>query len=242
MIVPVDHPSKNVLEGTHCKLEKLSRDLHYEILYDVVMMEPERFLYLPRYPHPNKEDYHAWFGNILNGSHVYYVVWSKPLQQYTGILSFMRIERTHGVIEIGDILWSSLMSRTTVATETIYLLLSYAIDGLGYRRVEWKCDSRNLPSSRAAVRFGFSFEGIFRQHMIVKGRNRDTAWYSLLDHEWRGDSTSSVSLRSGYEAWLASSNFDETGKQIFPLSHFLRPLSSSEDGRESGREGEEQDV
>jgi RimJ/RimL family protein N-acetyltransferase len=222
---PPDHPSQNVLEGNYCNLERLSRDQHYEILYDLVMMDPDRFLYLSRYPHPNKEDYQTWFGNILNGSNVYYVVWHKSLQRYTGIQSFMRIDRTHGVIEIGDILWSSLMSRTTVATETIYILLSYAIDRLGYRRVEWKCDSLNLPSRRAAARFGFSFEGIFRQHSIIKGKNRDTAWYSLLDGEWKGDSEE-VSLRRGYESWLAPTNFDETGKQIASLS-FFNPSSSA---------------
>jgi RimJ/RimL family protein N-acetyltransferase len=209
-------PSAEILEGKYCQLELLAYR-HHDALYDCVMMDPEKFKYLTRFPHPNQENYSAWFDGILTGPNVYYIVWSKSLARYTGIQCYMRIEQTHGVIEIGDILWSSFMTRSTLATETIYLLLKYAFN-LGYRRVEWKCDSLNLPSRNAALRFGFQFEGIFRQHLIIKGKNRDTAWYALLDEDWR------VKEKRVYQLWLAQTNFDESGKQIQSLGTIREQL------------------
>jgi RimJ/RimL family protein N-acetyltransferase len=123
-----------------------------------------------------------------------------------GYASFMRIEPAHRCIEVGSILYTPLLQRTAGATEAMYLMARYVFEDLGYRRYEWKCDSRNEPSRRAALRFGFTFEGIFRQHMIVKGQNRDTAWYSMLDTEW-------PERKARFERWLAPGNFDENGKQ-----------------------------
>ncbi|KAJ9620646.1 hypothetical protein H2203_007855 [Taxawa tesnikishii (nom. ined.)] len=123
-----------------------------------------------------------------------------------GICSLMRIDIRNRVIEIGNLLFSKSLQRTPAATETIFLLLRYAFEDLGYRRVEWKCDSLNAPSRRAAQRFGFQFEGVFRQHMIYKGRNRDTAWFSILDREWEA-------RKKVFEEWLGESNFDEDGRQ-----------------------------
>jgi RimJ/RimL family protein N-acetyltransferase len=131
-----------------------------------------------------------------------------------GRASYMRITPEFGVIEIGNIVLSPELQRTTAATEAIYLLARHAFDDLGYRRLEWKCNALNAPSRRAADRFGFTFEGIFREHMIVKGRNRDTAWYAIVDADW-------PSIREGFEAWLEPANFDDGGIQRAGLTELI---------------------
>ena len=123
----------------------------------------------------------------------------------------MRIDPDHGVIEIGHILWGPAIARTRVVTEALFLSASYVFDTLGYRRFEWKCNDRNAPSKRAAARFGFRYEGLFRQHMVQKGRNRDTAWFAMTDGDW-------PALRVGYEAWLLPENFDANGQQMVSLN------------------------
>ncbi len=128
-----------------------------------------------------------------------------------GYASFMRMEPAHGVIEVGNILLTPALQRTTAATEAMYLMADHVFEHLGYRRYEWKCNAENVPSRRAALRLGFSFEGIFRQHMVVKGRNRDTAWFSMLDHEW-------PARKRAFEAWLAPANFDAEGRQLRSLA------------------------
>ena len=129
-----------------------------------------------------------------------------PTAEPRGVASYLRIAPEHGVIEIGHIWFGAALQRTPAATEAIYLLARHAFDELGYRRLEWKTDARNERSRRAADRFGFQFEGIFRQHMVVKDQNRDTAWYALLDHEW-------PKARRAFEAWLDPANFDSAGRQ-----------------------------
>jgi RimJ/RimL family protein N-acetyltransferase len=126
----------------------------------------------------------------------------------------MRITPEHGVIEVGGILWGPAIARTRVATEALLLHARYAFDTLGYRRFEWKCNVRNEPSMRAARRFGFAFEGIFRQHMVIKGENRDTAWFAMVDADW-------PRIRSGFERWLAPENFDREGRQKARLADAL---------------------
>lgn len=128
-----------------------------------------------------------------------------------GFASLMRADLAHRVVEIGNVLFTRPLRRSRAGTEAIYLLIRHAIEDLGFRRVEWKCNDRNAPSRHAALRYGFTFEGVFRQHMIVKGRNRDTAWYSLLDVEW-------PKRRETIEAWLAPNNFDADGRQILSLA------------------------
>jgi RimJ/RimL family protein N-acetyltransferase len=123
----------------------------------------------------------------------------------------MRIEPTHKVIEVGSILYTPALQRTAGATEAMYLMAKHVFEDLGYRRYEWKCNALNAPSRSAALRLGFSFEGIFRQHMIVKGENRDTAWFSMLDSEW-------PARREAFETWLDPSNFDAQGRQKMPLA------------------------
>ena len=128
-----------------------------------------------------------------------------------GYASYMRIEPVHRVIEVGSILYTPRLQQTTLATEAMYLMARHVFEDLGYRRYEWKCNALNAPSRRAALRFGFTFEGIFRQHMIVKGRNRDTAWFSMLDSEW-------PARKANFERWLDPSNFGVDGRQKVALS------------------------
>lgn len=130
-----------------------------------------------------------------------------------GFLAFMRDDAAHRSVEIGDVLFGNGLQRTPAATEAVYLLLRHAFEGMNYRRVEWKCDTRNAASYRAAQRFGFTFEGVFRQHMIIRGQSRDSAWFSMLDHEWSA-------RKAAFERWLSSDNFDDAGVQKAPLSAF----------------------
>jgi RimJ/RimL family protein N-acetyltransferase len=127
-----------------------------------------------------------------------------------GYASYMRMDPANGVIEVGNVMFSPSLQRTPAATEAMYRMARHIFDDLGYRRYEWKCNALNLPSQRAAKRLGFTYEGTFRQHMIVKGRNRDTAWYAMLDGEW-------PARKAAFEAWLAEKNFDADGRQILAL-------------------------
>lgn len=135
-----------------------------------------------------------------------FAVIDRATRRAEGRQCLMRIDTLHGVIEIGSILWGSAIARSRVATEALYLLARHVFEDLRYRRFEWKCDARNEPSTRAAARFGFSFEGIFRNHMVVKGHSRNTAWFAMIDSEW-------PAIRSRYERWLDPENFDENGRQ-----------------------------
>jgi len=133
-----------------------------------------------------------------------------------GRQALMRITPDHGVIEIGSILWGPDIARTRVATEALFLHAQYVFDRLGYRRFEWKCNERNAPSKRAARRFGFEYEGVFRQHMVAKGQNRDTAWYAMIDCDW-------PAIRASFERWLEPRNFDQRGRQKARLEDLRNP-------------------
>jgi RimJ/RimL family protein N-acetyltransferase len=136
----------------------------------------------------------------------FYTIVDKASGQPLGMCSFMRADPVNGAIEIGNIWFSPMLQKSRMATEAIFLMMQYCFDELKVRRLEWKCDALNAPSRKAAARFGFTFEGIFRQHYIIKGRNRDTAWFSIIDQEW-------LPTRAGFELWLAPSNFDGQGYQ-----------------------------
>lgn len=140
---------------------------------------------------------------------VYYAITPAATGRAAGFASYLRMEPAHGVIEVGNILMAPALQRTTAATEAMFLMARHIFE-LGYRRYEWKCNALNEPSRRAALRYGFTFEGIFRQHMVVKDRNRDTAWFALLDHEW-------PARKAAFEAWLDPANFDAKGHQLQPL-------------------------
>ena len=171
--------------------------------------------YLPDGPYESPEHLRrmlSWAENAVDA--VYFTLVKLPDELPAGVASYQRITADHGVIEIGHIWFGLPLRHTTAATEAIYLLARHAFDDLGYRRLEWKCNALNAASRRAAERFGFRFEGIFRNHMVVKGRNRDTAWYAITDAEW-------PAIRAGFEAWLAPENFDDEGQQKRPLGELI---------------------
>ncbi len=144
---------------------------------------------------------------------LFYAVIDKASGKVAGRQTLMRIDAANGVIEIGNIYWGPRMAQRPAATEALYLFARHVFDDLGYRRFEWKCNDDNLPSKKAAARFGFTAEGVFRQHLVVKGLNRDTAWFSIIDKEW-------PALRRAYEGWLSPGNFDAEGRQKRRLEEF----------------------
>ena len=213
---PRPRPERRVLEGRFVRLEPLDIARHGDGLFSASTMEDAdaRFRYLPDVPPASREAFRPWLEKAAASEDpLFFAVIDKVSGKVVGRQTLMRIDAANGVVEIGNILWSSLLSRTPGATEALYLFAAYAFDELGYRRFEWKCDNANEPSRRAALRFGFVFEGIFRQHLVIKGRNRDTAWFSMLDLEWPDN-------RAALEAWLDPANFDGNGKQRRRLEEF----------------------
>lgn len=210
-------PSAPVLEGRWCRLERFDPARHGESLYAASMARGSdaRFRYLFEPPPANRGEFDAWAERAAaTEDPCFYAVVEAATGQAEGRQALMRITPEHGVIEIGSILWGQTVARTRMATEALYLAARYVFDALGYRRFEWKCDALNEPSRRAALRFGFQFEGVFRQHMVVKGRNRDTAWFAIVDAEW-------PAIRAGMQRWLDSGNFDTEGAQKKPLREMI---------------------
>ena len=206
-------PSRVVLEGRYARLEPLDAQRHGVQLLAVSQASgaEDRFRYLFETPPRDAADLEAWLAKAQAGTDpLFFAVVDRATGRAEGRQALMRIDPVHGVIEIGSILWGPAIARTRVATEALFLCASHVFDTLGYRRFEWKCNDRNEPSKRAAVRFGFSHEGLFRQHMVVKGENRDTAWFAMTDRDW-------PRLKAGYEAWLTPDNFDAAGGQHRPL-------------------------
>jgi RimJ/RimL family protein N-acetyltransferase len=157
-------------------------------------------------PFVGRADFASWLAACADSEDPLFFAIVDRQRRALGIASFTRINPGHGVIELGNIFFAAPLQRSRGATEAIYLMLRQAFDRLGYRRVEWKCDSRNRRSQRAAVRFGFQREGFFRQHMVVKGESRDTVWFAIIDRDW-------PRLREAYRRWLAPANFDRDGRQ-----------------------------
>jgi RimJ/RimL family protein N-acetyltransferase len=206
--LPRPRPAGTVLDGRYARIEPLAA-AHAGALYEASSGPgaDARFAYLFDEPPAGLEAMRAWIARAAaTGDQVFSAVIDKASERVAGRQALMRIVPEHGVIEIGNILWGPAISRTRVATEALYLAARHVFEDLGYRRFEWKCNDRNEPSKAAARRFGFSFEGLFRQHMWVKGANRDTAWFSMLDLEWPG-------FRREYDRWLDPSNFDAAGRQ-----------------------------
>ena len=207
-------PTHRPLQGTRVRLEPLDPERHAEDLLAASQGDPELWRYLPYGPFADAGELRAWLAeHAPSADPLFLAVVDTATERASGVVSYLRIEPEHGCIEIGHIWFGAPLQRTPAATETIYLLARHAFDDLGHRRLEWKCDAANARSRRAAERFGFTFEGVLRQHMIVKGRNRDTAWFSLLDGEW-------PAARAAFEAWLAPANFDADGRQRQSLAHY----------------------
>lgn len=221
-ISPAKRPQRTTLPGRLVTVTPLDAALHGDALYagsggeahdrlwDYLFEGPfrERAAFDSHLKAKSKSDDPLFFTIVENGS-----------GSAIGYASYMRIEPVHQVIEVGSILYTPRLQRTAGATEAMYLMARHVFEDLGYRRYEWKCNALNAPSRSAAVRLGFSFEGIFRQHMIVKGRNRDTAWYSMLDSEW-------PARKQAFENWLDPANFDSEGRQKTPLARYLTINSS----------------
>jgi RimJ/RimL family protein N-acetyltransferase len=206
---PARRPERIVLEGRFCRLEPLDAGRHGDELYRASTPSDAaaRFLYLPVAAHSTRAYFDAWItSRAVSPDPLYFAVIDKRSGRSEGRQSLMRIDPASQCIEIGDIYWGPAISQSQVTTEANYLFAKYAFETLGYRRYEWKCNALNMPSRRAAERFGFTYEGLFRRATIVRGRSRDTTWYSMIGDEWPG-------LKSAYERWLDPSNFDSAGKQ-----------------------------
>ena len=214
---PADKPARHALEGRYVRLEPIAA-LHAEALYAASTEGAgERFRYLAESPPADVAAMCRWIETAAAASdRIYFACVDRGSGRALGRQALMSIVPEHGVIEIGSILWGPKMSRTRLATEAVFLTASYVFDVLGYRRFEWKCNNLNEASKRAALRFGFQPEGVFRQHLWVKGQNRDTAWFSMLDGEW-------PLLRSEYDRWLSPDNFTAaTGIQRSPVLAAVR--------------------
>ena len=206
---PRDAPPHTAIEGRYCRVAPLDADRDARELYEAVMTDANgaNWTYLPYGPFATFEDYDTWLRETCLGNDpMFHTVRQNDTGKAVGIASLMRIDRNMGVIETGHIHYSPLLQRTPASTEAMYLLMRRVFDELGYRRYEWKCNNLNAASKRAAERLGFTYEGVFRQLGIYKGRNRDTAWFSILDREW-------PPLKAAFEAWLSPDNFDEAGNQ-----------------------------
>ena len=206
---PRPRPGRTAMIGQYCLIEPLRPEVHAEHLYQAFSSEPHEgdWTYLPYGPFGCLADFRSWLVDFCSGDDpLFHVVIDGRSAHAVGLASYLRIEPAVGVIEVGHIHFSPLMQKTPMATEAMYLMMRRVFDELGYRRYEWKCDACNERSKRAALRLGFSFEGTFRQATIYKGRNRDTAWFSLLDSEW-------PAIRAEFESWLETGNFDDQGQQ-----------------------------
>lgn len=210
---PCARPGGKALRGQYCRLEPLVQGTHGDNLFKILNGPGNDDLwdYVPAGPFETAgamnshlataHDHSGWRTMVIIDVRTDSVV---------GMASYMRLRPEHGSAEVGCVVFSKTLQRTRAATEAVYLMAKHLFDDLGYRRFEWKCNAANVASRRAAVRFGFTFEGVFRNDMVVKGRSRDTAWYSMIDSEWSG-------IKAGFDAWLSPSNFDENGMQVSKL-------------------------
>lgn len=205
---PRPFPAPVALEGRYTRLEPLDPLRHADGLFAALMTEQAEqdhlFLFETAMSRPN---FQAWIeAKAARKDILCHVVIDRATGRIGGRQDYMRADLVHGVIEIGSIHWGPSIAKSRVTTEALFLHADHAISTLGYRRYEWKCHNGNEPSKRAARRFGFTYEGLFRQHMVAKGKNRDTAWFSIIDAEW-------PALKMGYETWLSPENFDADGQQ-----------------------------
>ncbi|MEO7134142.1 MAG: GNAT family protein [Vicinamibacterales bacterium] len=210
-------PPRTALIGRYCRLEPVDVDRHAPDLYQAYSeaTDGRDWTYLFVGPFSDFASYRDYLTKASAGSDpLHHAIIDLATGKAVGTAALMRIEPAHGVIEVGHITYSPRLQRTPAATEAMYLLMHRVFDELGYRRYEWKCDDNNLRSRAAAVRYGFTFEGIFRQAIVYKQRSRDTAWFSIIDSEWR-------QIRSGFERWLATENFDAAGRQKQSLSALI---------------------
>jgi RimJ/RimL family protein N-acetyltransferase len=218
---PALRPQPTVLSGRVVTLQPFDRAAHAEALYRAThgQEKEDQWRYLSEGPFAGLADFEIAFDrNAESTDPLFFGIVDNATGVPVGQASYLRIEPRHRVIEVGNIIFTPALQRSIGATEAMYLMARHAFEDLGYRRYEWKCNALNQPSRRAALRLGFVFEGVFRQHMIIKGRNRDTAWFAMLDSEW-------PLRRANFERWLAPSNFDSAGGQILSLSSLNQNVS-----------------
>jgi RimJ/RimL family protein N-acetyltransferase len=210
---PALRPGRQILEGRVVRLEPLDPLVHGDALYEGTHRDDrdELWRYLSEGPFPNRATFDDYLQRqAASEDPLFFAILDRACGVAVGQAAYLRVELAHRVIEVGHILFTPKLQRTVGATEAMFLMAQHVFD-LGYRRYEWKCNALNEPSRRAAQRLGFTFEGIFRQHMIVKGRNRDTAWFSMLDSEW-------PQRKANFERWLEPNNFDQHGHQKVSLT------------------------
>lgn len=217
-------PSEQPMVGRYCRVERLSVEAHGEALWAANSADGEgrMWRYLPYGPFTGAEAYRAWLGSVAGlADPMFFALVPVGLGRAVGLASYLRVDRPNGVIEVGHLAYSPPMQRTPVGTEAMFLMMERAF-AAGYRRYEWKCHALNHPSRKAAQRLGFSYEGTFRQAAVVKGRSRDTAWFSVIDGEW-------PRLRAAFVRWLDPENFDGEGRQRVALGALTRPLLGAVD-------------
>lgn len=207
-------PPKTAMEGNWARVEPLDPDAHGKDLFAAFRADRggRIWTYMPYGPFDEFEAYDAWLRtSCMDDDPFFHAIVDRQTGAALGVASFLRINPKVGVIEVGHICMSPALQRTPIATDALFLMMTRVFDELGYRRYEWKCDALNAGSRSAAARLGFSFEGVFRQATLYKGRNRDTAWFAIVDRQWSA-------LRTAYEQWLDASNFDANGMQKTRLS------------------------
>ncbi|MEY4697843.1 MAG: hypothetical protein RIT14_2271 [Pseudomonadota bacterium] len=219
---PAALPGRAALEGRHVRLERLEAAAHAEGLHRAFAGHDRLWDFMPYGPFATAANYGDWVTKVAAGQDpAFWAIRDLVTAEPAGVASWLRITPDHGTIEVGHICLSPALQKGRAATEAMVLMMGWAFDA-GYRRYEWKCDARNLPSRRAAQRLGFSFEGIFRQHMVIKGRNRDTAWFAITDADW-------PALRAAFAEWLDPANFDAAGRQRRRLSDLTAPVRVASD-------------
>lgn len=207
-------PARVTIDGRFCRLEPLNAERHADDLYSAYRLasDDRDWTYMAVGPFGSHGDYHRYVATVTQAEDpLHYAVIDFRSGLAVGTLSLMRQDPSNGIVEVGNVMFSPLLKQTPVSTEAQFLLMSYVFGQLGYRRYEWKCDSLNAPSRKAAERLGFTYEGTFRQALVYKGRNRDTAWYSIVDAEW-------PQLKTSFQQWLSPENFDADGRQRRPLA------------------------
>lgn len=212
-------PSREVMGGRYCRLEPLNPEDHAEDLFFANRLDESglNWTYLPYGPFDDLKTYRGWLEKACSQNDpLFFAIRDLASEEAVGVASFLRITPSSGSIEVGHLNFSPKLQKTPAATEAMWLMMERAFT-LGYRRYEWKCNALNVPSRVAAQRLGLSFEGVFRQHTLSKGRNRDSAWYAAIDSEW-------PPLREAFLTWLSPENFDESGKQRLRLSNLTKPL------------------
>lgn len=215
--VPRAQPARAAIAGRYCRVEPVDLERHAGDLYEAYSSAPDGgdWTYMSAGPFATFEAYREQLSRMAaSADPLHYAIIDLASGKAVGTLALMRIDAANGVIEIGYVAYSPKVKRTPMGTEAQYLLMRHAFDDLGYRRYEWKCDHLNAPSRRAALRYGFQFEGIFRQAIVYKGRSRDTAWFSIIDSEW-------PRIKRGFEQWLAPDNFDAAKRQRATLGSLM---------------------